>query len=114
MRSMLRRWPPRAEPVRTRVFRPTRADVSPAVSPATPPPAITTSYSWFDTQTDPSWFACGTVYHAAKPALSRTSQHSRPTNELCQYTPYGWLRDIRSRTAAARWQDRARYVAATD
>src|SRR4030095_10465196 len=87
MRSMLRRWPPRAEPVRTRVFRPARADVSPAVSPATPPPAITTSYSWFDTQPDPSWFACGPVYHAAKPALSRTSQHSRPTNELCPYTP---------------------------
>src|SRR6187200_1321190 len=80
MRSMLRRWPPRAEPVRTRVFRPARADVSPAVSPATPPPAITTSYSWFDTQTDPSWFACGTVYHAAnglEPHISAFAANQR-------------------------------------
>src|SRR6188472_4776579 len=45
---MLTRCPPSDGPVKTRVFRPARADVRPAVKPATPPPAITTSYSWLD------------------------------------------------------------------
>src|SRR5215510_5231663 len=42
---MLMSWPPSDGPVNTRVFRPERANVKPAVRPATPPPAITTSYS---------------------------------------------------------------------
>src|SRR5688572_15341128 len=42
---MLRRLPPRTSPARTSVLRPSRAAVRAAVSPAIPPPAMTTSYS---------------------------------------------------------------------
>src|SRR5580704_7794034 len=42
---MLMSWPPGTSPVRTSVFLPSRAAVTPAVRPAIPPPAITTSNS---------------------------------------------------------------------
>src|SRR5580692_2092981 len=42
---MLMSWPPGTSPVRTSVFLPRRAAVTPAVRPAIPPPAITTSNS---------------------------------------------------------------------
>src|SRR5580704_15265048 len=42
---MLMSWPPGTSPVRTSVFRPRRTAVTPAVRPAIPPPAITTSNS---------------------------------------------------------------------
>src|ERR1700722_1171641 len=42
---MLMSWPPGTSPVSTSVFLPRRAAVTPAVRPAIPPPAITTSNS---------------------------------------------------------------------
>src|SRR5262249_46801251 len=45
MRSMVSSRPPGTTPVRTSTLRPSRAAVRPAVSPATPPPATTMSYS---------------------------------------------------------------------
>src|ERR1700730_12531082 len=42
---MLINWPPGTSPVRTSVFLPRRAAVTPALRPAMPPPAITTSHS---------------------------------------------------------------------
>src|SRR6202035_1013206 len=42
---MLISWPPETSPVRTSVFLPSRAAVTPALRPAMPPPAITTSHS---------------------------------------------------------------------
>src|SRR5580704_2698847 len=41
---MLISWPPGTSPVRTSVFLPRRAAVTPAVRPAMPPPTITTSH----------------------------------------------------------------------
>src|SRR5580704_13784976 len=38
-------WPPGTSPIRTSVFLPRRAAVTPALMPAMPPPAITTSHS---------------------------------------------------------------------